>query len=88
MTNSERTFYHPKPYKTIPVGEDPQEWLGRIVPSYQHPSGNFRPAKHNAAMQKEDILDGPGWRDMEAIINEAKTSRLKLAVASMLRVIT
>ena len=86
MKDSERTFYLLTPYKTIPVGEDPQEWLGRIVPSYQHPSGNFRPAKHNAAMQKEDILDDPGWKDVEEIFNEAKTSTLKLAMASMLRV--
>lgn len=86
MKDSGRTFYLLTPYKTIPVGEDPQEWLGRIVPSYQHPSGNFRPAKHNPAMQKEDILDDPGWKNVEEIIDEAKTSRLKLAMAGMLRV--
>ncbi|MDI1492911.1 MAG: hypothetical protein OHK93_004694 [Ramalina farinacea] len=37
-------------------------------------------------MQKEVILDNPGWRDVEAIIDEAKTSTLKLAMGSMLRI--
>ena len=83
--DSERTFYLLEPYRTIPVGEDLEEWLGRIVPSYQNPLGNFRPAKHNTALQKEDILDDPGWKDVEEAINGAKTSTLKLAMASMLR---
>ena len=85
MKDSERTFYLLEPFKTIPVGEDVQEWLGRIVPSYRHPSGNFRPAKHNTAMRKEDILDDPGWKDVEELISRAKTNTLKLAMASMLR---
>lgn len=83
--DSERTFYLLEPFKTIPVGENVQEWLGRIVPSYRHPSGNFRPAKNNTAMQKEDILDDPGWKNVEEIINRAKTSSLKLSMTSMLR---
>ena len=85
MTDSERTFYLLEPFRTIPVGEDLQEWLGRIVPSYRHPSANFRPAEHNTAMQKKDILDDPGWKDVEEVIDRAKTSTLKLAMASMLR---
>ncbi|KAL8823901.1 MAG: hypothetical protein Q9191_005459 [Dirinaria sp. TL-2023a] len=85
MTDSERTFYLLEPFKTIPVGEDLQEWLGRIVPDYRHPSANFRPAKSNTAMRKKDILDDPGWKDVEEVISRAKTSTLKLAMASMLR---
>ena len=85
MMDSQRTFYLLEPFKTIPVGEDLHEWLGRIVPSYRHPSANFKPAKQNTAMQKEDILDDPGWTNVDEVINRAKTRTLKLAMTSMLR---
>ena len=66
--DSERTFYLLEPFKTIPVGEDIQEWLGRIVPSYRHPSANFRPAKYNTGMQKGDFLDDPGWKNVDEVM--------------------
>ena len=38
-------------------------------------------------MQNEDILDDPGWKNVDEVITRAKTSTLKLAMTSMLRAI-
>ena len=81
---SESTFYLLSPLNTIPA-KDPQDWIGRIVKSYADPRANFTPPNENRAVEGVSVDDDPGFRNVEEIINSARSKSAQLLLADMLR---